>query len=172
MTVTIGSPLSSSARKVLLCGAGELGKEVVIELQRLGVEVIAGIDVTSDDSVASLVKTLGGRRLDRLINNAGILERNSLEDLDWASIERQFRVNAIGPLRVTQALLDNLGQGSKVFIITSRMGSIDDNTSGSSYGYRMSKAAVNMAGKSLSVDLQEAGIANYIFMRFHNKLHG
>ena len=129
------------------------------ELDALGVEVIEGIDVASDESVASLANALGSRRLDRLVNNAGILERNALNELDWASIERQFRINAIGPLRVTKALLGNLGKGSKVFIITSRMGSIDDNTSGGSYGYRMSKAAVNMAGKSLSVDLEEAGIA-------------
>jgi NAD(P)-dependent dehydrogenase (short-subunit alcohol dehydrogenase family) len=132
------------------------------ELEALGVEVIEGVDVDSDESVASLANSLGSRRLDRLVNNAGILERNALNDLDWASIERQFRINAIGPLRVTQALLGNLGKGSKVFIITSRMGSIDDNTSGGSYGYRMSKAAVNMAAKSLSVDLEEAGIAVFL----------
>jgi NAD(P)-dependent dehydrogenase (short-subunit alcohol dehydrogenase family) len=129
------------------------------ELDGLDVQVIDNVDVTSDDSLVALERALGGRRLDRLVNNAGILERNALENLDWSSIERQFRVNAIGPLRVTRALLGNLGKGSKVFIITSRMGSIDDNTSGGSYGYRMSKAAVNMAGKSLSVDLEEAGIA-------------
>jgi NAD(P)-dependent dehydrogenase (short-subunit alcohol dehydrogenase family) len=129
------------------------------ELDGLDVQVIDNVDVTSDDSLVALERALGGRRLDRLVNNAGILERNALENLDWSSIERQFRVNAIGPLRVTRALLGNLGKGSKVFIITSRMGSIDDNSSGGSYGYRMSKAAVNMAGKSLSVDLEEAGIA-------------
>ena len=129
------------------------------ELDGLDVQVIDNVDVSSDDSLIALERALGGRRLDRLVNNAGILERNALENLDWSSIERQFRVNAIGPLRVTRALLGNLGKGSKVFIITSRMGSIDDNTSGGSYGYRMSKAAVNMAGKSLSVDLEEAGIA-------------
>jgi len=97
--------------------------------------------------------------LDRLVNNAGILERNTLDNFNSESIERQFRVNAVAPLRVTTALLPNLESGSRVFIITSRMGSVEDNSSGGSYGYRMSKAAVNMAGKSLSVDLQEQGIA-------------
>ena len=123
--------------------------------------VLDGIDVTSDDSMAEWSR-LDGRTIDRLVNNAGILETTSLDDLDSAAMERQFRVNAIAPLRVTTALRGNLKNGSRVFIITSRMGSVDDNTSGGSYGYRMSKAAVNMAGKSLSVDLKDAGIAVFL----------
>jgi NAD(P)-dependent dehydrogenase (short-subunit alcohol dehydrogenase family) len=118
--------------------------------------------VTSDDSVARLVSVVKGKRIDRLVNNAGILEQTSLDHLDFDSMERQFRVNSIAPLRLTAALRDNLAEGSKVFIITSRMGSIDDNDSGGSYGYRMSKAAVNMTGKSLSVDLKDAGIAVFL----------
>ncbi|NEP38489.1 MAG: SDR family NAD(P)-dependent oxidoreductase, partial [Okeania sp. SIO2H7] len=94
-----------------------------------------------------------------LINNAGIVERNSLDDLDFDSIRKQFEVNAIGTLRLTHALLPLMESGSKIAIITSRMGSIDDNTSGGTYGYRMSKVAVSMAGKSLSVDLKPQGIA-------------
>jgi NAD(P)-dependent dehydrogenase (short-subunit alcohol dehydrogenase family) len=132
------------------------------ELERLGVEVIEGVDVGSDESVAALVKSLSGRRLDRLVNNAGILQRTALDNLDWGAMVRQFEVNSIGPLRVTAALRGNLAEGSKVFIVTSRMGSIEDNTSGGSYGYRMSKAAVNMAGKSLAVDLQDDGIGVFL----------
>jgi NAD(P)-dependent dehydrogenase (short-subunit alcohol dehydrogenase family) len=131
-------------------------------LDRLGVQVIDGVDVTSDDSVARLVSVVKGKRIDRLVNNAGILEQTSLDHLDFDSMERQFRVNSIAPLRLTAALRDNLAEGSKVFIITSRMGSIDENDSGGSYGYRMSKAAVNMTGKSLSVDLKDAGIAVFL----------
>ena len=62
-------------------------------------------------------------------------------------MRRQFEVNSLGPLRVTAALRRGLARGAKVAIITSRMGSIEDNTSGGRYGYRMSKAAVNMAAK-------------------------
>lgn len=131
-------------------------------LDELGVRVIDGIDVTSDESVARLVKELDGVHIDRLVNNAGILERNALDDFDAASVERQFRVNAVAPLRVTTVVLPLLRDGSGVFIITSRMGSVDDNTSGGAYGYRMSKAAVNMAGKSLSVDLKESGIGVFL----------
>jgi NAD(P)-dependent dehydrogenase (short-subunit alcohol dehydrogenase family) len=79
--------------------------------------------------------------------------------MDFDRMRRQFEVNSLGPLRVTYALLPNLDEGSKVVIITSRMGSIGDNTSGSRYGYRMSKAAVNIAGVSLSHDLRPRGIA-------------
>lgn len=133
-----------------------------LDLDALGVEVIEGLDVTSDESVSALADRLDGRRLDWLVNNAGILERTALDRLDWEAMERQFRVNSLGPLRVTAGLRGNLSDGSKVFIVTSRMGSVDDNTSGGSYGYRMSKAAVNMAGKSLSVDLKDAGIGVFL----------
>lgn len=132
------------------------------ELEGTGAEIIEDVDVTSGLSVSVLAEVLKGRRLDWLINNAGILERTSLDQLDFAAMERQFRVNSIGPLRLTAALRKCLGKGSKVFIITSRMGSIEDNTSGGSYGYRMSKAAVNIAGKSLSVDLLDDGIAVFL----------
>jgi NAD(P)-dependent dehydrogenase (short-subunit alcohol dehydrogenase family) len=128
-------------------------------LQALGVQVEAGIDITSDASVAELAQRLQGTRLDVLINNAGILERVTLDDLDFDSIRRQFEVNAVGPLRLTAALLPNLTSGSKVVLMTSRMGSIADNTSGNSYGYRMSKVALSMAGKSLAHDLKPRGIA-------------
>ncbi|MDB9372313.1 SDR family oxidoreductase [Nodularia sphaerocarpa] len=128
------------------------------ELNNLGISLETNVDITSDESVSNLVKRLDGEPIDVLINNAGIVERVSLANLDFESIRRQFEVNAIGSLRITQALFPNLRKGSKVIIITSRMGSIDDNTSGGSYGYRMSKVALSMAGKSLSVDLKPQGI--------------
>jgi NAD(P)-dependent dehydrogenase (short-subunit alcohol dehydrogenase family) len=137
-------------------------RESCDRLENLGVKVVDAIDVTSDDSMTRLADAMENIRIDRLVNNAGILDRTSLDRLDFESMERQFKVNAIGPLRVTAALRKNLVAGSRVFIITSRMGSIDDNSSGGSYGYRMSKAAVNMAGKSLSVDLRESGIAVFL----------
>lgn len=129
------------------------------ELKQLGIRVEAGIDITKDESVAELVERLQGMQVDVLINNAGRLEKNRLDELDFDSIRRQFEVNALGTLRVTRALLPNMTAGSKIAIITSRMGSIGDNTSGNSYGYRMSKVALSMAGKSLSIDLKPRQIA-------------
>ncbi|MCT7982593.1 SDR family oxidoreductase [Laspinema sp. A4] len=129
------------------------------ELDALGIRVETGIDITSDQTLKELVQGLQGISLDVLINNAGILEEDSFDRLDFESIQRQFEVNALGTLRVTQALLPFLSQGSKIGIVTSRMGSIEDNTSGGYYGYRMSKVAVSMTGKSLAIDLKSRKIA-------------
>jgi NAD(P)-dependent dehydrogenase (short-subunit alcohol dehydrogenase family) len=129
-------------------------------LNELGVSVVDGVDVSEQAGAAKLAAALSDREVALLINNAGILRwETGLEQLDLAEVQRQFEVNALGPLRVTQALRGNLRAGSKVALITSRMGSIADNSSGGAYGYRMSKAALNMAGKSLAHDLKGAGIA-------------
>lgn len=129
------------------------------ELGKLGAEVVSAVDVTSDKSVNLLAERLKERSLDLLINNAGLLAQESLDRLDFASIQRQMEVNAYGPLLVTAKLASLLGENAKVALITSRMGSIGDNGSGGYYGYRMSKAALNAAGKSLAHDLAPRGIA-------------
>ncbi|MGL5925681.1 SDR family oxidoreductase [Chroococcidiopsis sp.] len=129
------------------------------ELKELGVQIEAGIDITSDASVTELRDRLQQKQIDVLINNAAIIKRVGLENLDFNSIREQFEVNALGALRVTHTFLPHLKAGSKVVMMTSRMGSIGDNTSGGSYGYRMSKAALSMAGKSLARDLKPMGIA-------------
>lgn len=129
------------------------------DLEALGVRVEAGIDLTAEAAVIDLQQRLKGVPLDLLILNAGILETNSLEQLDPESLRRQFELNALAPLRLIRALLDQLPRGAKIALMTSRMGSIDDNSSGGSYGYRMSKVALNMAGRSLAIDLQPRGIA-------------
>ena len=134
-------------------------------LEATGAQVEPGIDVTDGDALDALARRLSDVRIDTLVLNAGVLERESLGDIDEAgfdSMRRQFEVNALGPLRVAQALLDNLADGAKVGIVTSRMGSVADNGSGGRYGYRASKAAVNAIGKSLAVDLQPRGIAVFL----------
>ena len=132
------------------------------ELQALVGErlrIVEGVDVGSAQCIAVLQEALKGESLDWVINNAGLLKRTALDSLDFAAIEAQMQVNAYGPLRVSSACLPHLHEGSKIAIITSRMGSIADNDSGGQYGYRMSKSAVNSAGKSLAVDLKPKGIA-------------
>ncbi len=124
-----------------------------------GVRVEAGIDVTQDADVHALPERVGAEPIDLLINNAGLLEVDSLGNIDAASIRRQFEVNSLAPVRVTAALQAKLHQGSKVAVVSSRMGSIADNTSGRMYGYRMSKAAANAAGKSLAQELRAEGVA-------------
>ncbi|MEM8505212.1 MAG: SDR family oxidoreductase [Cyanobacteria bacterium P01_D01_bin.1] len=137
-------------------------REPSSELQALAVEIVSGIDVSDAGAIATLKEALNNRPIDVLINNAGIYRQSSLGSLNIDGIKEQFEVNAIAPLVLTQALLPNLvnsTKNAKVAIMTSRMGSIEDNTSGGTYGYRMSKTAVSMAGKSLSHDLKSKGIA-------------
>lgn len=110
--------------------------------------------------MAQLKTAIGDRKLDMLINNAGVLNEDSLDNLNMDRILQQIQVNSLGPLRVTSSLLPNMKDGGKVFIITSRMGSIADNSSGAYYGYRMSKVAVNMAAKNLAIDLKPRGSGN------------
>jgi NAD(P)-dependent dehydrogenase (short-subunit alcohol dehydrogenase family) len=129
------------------------------ELTALGVRVEAGIDISDPKSVAELARRVASDTLDDLIANAGILRGDSLEDLDFDRIVEQFNVNALGALRTVHALVPRLNPGARVALITSRMGSIGDNTSGGYYGYRMSKAALNAAGVSLAHDLKPRGVA-------------
>ena len=129
------------------------------ELSALGVRIIDGIDVANAESIDRLKSELAGQQLDVLINNAGILKGDSFGSLDYEEMLEQFRVNTLGPLRVTEALVDNLKKGSKVAIVTSRVGSIEDNSSGGYYGYRASKTAVNQIGTNLKHDLMPRGIA-------------
>jgi len=128
-------------------------------LPSLGVNAIPDVDVTSQNGAQNLQSGLAGVDLDTVIINAGLLVRTPLDDLSFEEVERQFSVNSMGPLRMALAVLPHLKDGSKIGIMTSRMGSLADNTSGGSYGYRLSKAAVNAAGKSLSHDLRGKGIS-------------
>lgn len=127
-------------------------------LEATGVQVEAGIDVTTDGAERLPIR-LGSTKLDVVIHNAGLLVPDGLESFDLDAIRKQLEVNTLGPLRVTRALLPNLAKGAKIAILTSRMGSVTDNSSGGMYGYRMSKAALNMVGVSLSLDLKHRGVA-------------
>ncbi|RZM73955.1 short-chain dehydrogenase [Pseudoalteromonas rubra] len=129
------------------------------ELQSLDVTVIAGIDVSIEQDVRALSAALGEQDIDILVNNAGIFHNETLQQMDFATLEQQLMVNAVAPIRVTHALQHNLAAGAKVAMITSRMGSIADNGSGAYLGYRMSKAALNAAGVSLAHELKPRGVA-------------
>ena len=133
------------------------------ELAALGVKIIENIDVASDVGIANMACALEHIDIDTLVCNAGILRDESLSHLALDTIREQFEVNALAPLRVVASLRKQLKQGGKVALITSRMGSISDNGSGGRYGYRMSKAALNAAGMSLSHDLASQNIAVGIY---------
>lgn len=123
------------------------------DLTATSATIIDGIDVASESDVEKLQQQLANKPVDLLINNAGIFHNETLSNIDFENIQRQLEVNAIAPVRVTHALQQQLTKGAKVAMITSRMGSISDNGSGGYIGYRMSKAALNAASKSLAIEL-------------------
>lgn len=121
------------------------------------------LDVTNSKAIAHAKDMIAGfsDSLDILYNNAGVgSESPPLGRLTEEELVSVFSVNTVAPLMVAQALLPLLQKGARPVIanITSRMGSIDDNSSGGEYAYRASKAALNMINKSLSVDLAGTGV--------------
>jgi len=129
------------------------------ELDAIGCRVVEEIDVGSDDVGAALGAALGaGTAVDVVVSNAGIGLWDTLETVDPSSVRRELEVNTLGPLRVTLALLPHLGPGAKLAFISSKAGSIGDKPSGGTYGYRMSKAALNMLAANLAHDLAPRGI--------------
>jgi NAD(P)-dependent dehydrogenase (short-subunit alcohol dehydrogenase family) len=113
------------------------------ELAALDVRVMQ-LDVTNQESVDNLVAALDGEAIDVLINNAGIFPRvGKIDEIDFDDYNRTLAVNTVGPVRVTRALLPNLR--------------IAENKRGSFYGYRESKAALNMFTKTLAAELGPEG---------------
>jgi len=133
------------------------------QLDALKVNVVENIDIATDVGINQAQSALANITIDLLINNAGILRDESLHDFNKDTISEQFTVNALAPLALSQALLANFSAGSKITFITSRMGSITDNSSGGRYGYRMSKAALNIGAMSLAKDLASQEIAVGIY---------
>ena len=130
-----------------------------LELAAVGCRVIEDIDVAEDDVGVRLVEALGDTTLDVVVNNAGILLRDGFDPPDLEAMRAQYEVNTLGALRVTSALLPRLGPGAKLAFVSSKAGSIGDRPSGGTYGYRMSKAALNMAAANLARELTPRGIA-------------
>ncbi len=130
------------------------------ELRGLGIHVEPNIDVTDMTALQALAGRLGktGTSIDVLISNAGIFRNDRFGELDYDNILQQVSVNALGPLRVCEALRERLAEGAKVGVITSRMGSLGENGSGGCYAYRLSKAAANMAGINLFHELKKDGV--------------
>jgi NAD(P)-dependent dehydrogenase (short-subunit alcohol dehydrogenase family) len=129
-----------------------------LELDALGCRVVDGIDVGRDDVGGALLAALDDESPDVVVNNAGIARWDTLDTLDPDRVRDELEVNTLGPLRVTLALLPRLREGAKVAFMSSKAGSIGDVPSGGNYGYRMSKAALNMAAVNLAGELAPRGI--------------
>ena len=137
-----------------------------LELKTIGVETLP-LDITDPASIAALKSELTGRPIDIVLNNAGIKGHSAtaLDDLDIEQLKTTFDVNSLGALRVIQALMPNLKIGAQKTVVnmSSRMGSIADNTGGA-IGYRASKAALNNFNKSLSIEFAQQG---FVFVVLH-----
>ncbi|KAI9810753.1 MAG: hypothetical protein M1827_006091 [Pycnora praestabilis] len=136
--------------------------EVGDKLRALGAHSCR-LDVGSPESIASFKEHFGDQPLDLLLNIAGVMapaEQDSLENTDLATMIRTFMINTFGPLLLTQALLPNLllSSSPRIGNMSSRVGSIGDNTTGGHYAYRSSKAALNSISKSLAMDLKSKGV--------------
>lgn len=141
--------------------------EAATALHRLAAKVVQ-LDVTDPASVSALAQQLDGAPIDILINNAGMVSQEAAEfaDVDIEKLLTEYQVNALGPLRVTQALLPNVMAGKRKIVanISSMMGSMELNTFGCCMGYRASKAALNSFTKTLAVDMSGEGT---IFVVLH-----
>ncbi|HEY3300973.1 MAG TPA: SDR family oxidoreductase [Methylophilaceae bacterium] len=122
---------------------------------------VYALDVEDFSQIEALAETLAGHAIDVLINNAGVFPHSEFGDLDADAWALAFKINSIAPLKMAEAFTSHVARSElkKIVTLSSKMGSMDDNTSGGSYIYRSSKAAVNMVMKSLSIDLKPYGIA-------------
>ncbi len=131
-----------------------------LELHKLGVQV-EQLDITSSKSVSALKRKLANQPINILLNNAGIGGHSTakFEDLEIDRLAKVMDVNSLGALRVTQGLLPNLNKADTKIVasISSRMGSIEENSSGGVLGYRASKTALNSFNKSLSIEFAQKG---------------
>lgn len=122
---------------------------------------ILSLDVADFAQIDALALQLKNEKIDVLINNAGVYPESSLGDADTEHWLEAFKINSIAPLKMATAFTAHIANSElkKIATLSSKMGSMNDNTSGGSYIYRSTKTAVNMVMKSLSIDLQPAGIA-------------
>lgn len=146
-----GDSVIGTARSLDKCAA----------LRALGTSVrVVELDVTDAASISGLGERVGKDAIDVLINNAGVSSTSkSVGQMDASELQRVFMVNSVAPMLVTGALLPQLRAGSRKLIvqITSQLGSIANNTGGSTYAYRGSKAALNQMNKCLANELGPEG---------------
>lgn len=152
------------AKQFTAAGAHVIGTardpEAATELAATGARVLQ-LDVSDDASVAAFAQALGDSPVQLLINNAGMSGRSMIDEVTHVELVRRiFDVNTLGPMRVTDALLPNLIAADEAFIVnvSSRLGSLTENTSGGYHGYRESKAALNMYSRSLAAAHRDDGI--------------
>ena len=129
---------------------------------------VHALDVADHVEIDRLGQILADESIDLLINNAGIYpdsDKSGFGHTDYAEWIQAFRINTMAPLKMAETFAAQIARGRQktIVTITSKMGSISDNSGGGSYLYRSSKAAVNMVVKSLAIDLKPLGIIAVVF---------
>ncbi|MDP7035824.1 MAG: SDR family oxidoreductase [Planctomycetota bacterium] len=131
-----------------------------------GAVEIEPLDVTNPEEISALGNRWKDRTVDVLINNAGFYgdhmgsEPMKIGKIDYPLWTRTLAVNTLAPMAMVETFLESIlrSKEKKIVTLSSRMGSVGDNTSGGSYLYRSSKAAINAVTKSLAIDLSSQGI--------------
>jgi NAD(P)-dependent dehydrogenase (short-subunit alcohol dehydrogenase family) len=148
--------------KVLACCRNPANAPELLSLAQKNVNIqVVTLDVMNFKQIEQVADALQHTPIDVLINNAGVYPDSRFGDVDMDEWSTAFKVNSMAPLKMAEAFQANIAKSQlkKIATLSSKMGSIDDNTSGGSYIYRSTKTAVNMVMKSLSIDLAPAGIS-------------
>lgn len=156
--------------RVLACSRQPEKSDALNKLaaQYPGLVKIHALDVADHAQIEHLARLLASESVDLLINNAGIYpdsDKKGFGHTDYEEWMRSFHINTMTPLKMAESFVSQITRSKKktIVIITSKMGSIADNSSGGNYLYRSSKAAANMVAKSLAIDLGPAGITAVAF---------
>jgi len=156
--------------RVLACSRYPEKSDELNKLASLNPELIKvyALDVADHVEIDRLAQVLADDSIDMLINNAGIYpdsDKSGFGHTDYAEWIQAFRINTMAPLKMAETFAAHLARGRQktIVTITSKMGSIADNSGGGSYLYRSSKAALNMVVKSLAIDLKPLGIIAVVF---------
>ena len=162
--LTLTEQFAEDGWQVLACCRNPADAGQLRDLTERGLAIeIHALDVTNYAQMAALADQLGARPIDILLSNAGIYGSKGagfgeINAEEWRQV---LEVNTIAPLMLVQAFVEQVAASRQklVAVISSKVGSIADNSSGGSYMYRSSKTAVNQVVKSLSIDLAERGIS-------------
>lgn len=144
------------------CRDPDSAKELQSLCKRYSSISVHALNLDVEKEILALAKELSDIRIDVLLNNAGIYAAGGKQfgEVDKAIWLKAIEINTIAPLLMAEAFIDHVLRGNQKIIaaVSSKVGSIDDNTSGGGYAYRSSKSAVNQVMKSLSIDLKPKGI--------------
>ena len=152
-------------RVIACCRWPDEAKELQALAERSGdLLEIHQLDVADFEEIDALALILQGRAIDLLINNAGVYPQSDFGNVNYEAWAEAFHINSMAPMKMAEAFVGHVAASDqkKIVTVSSKMGSIDDNTSGGSYIYRSTKTAANMVMKSLAIDLKPKGIASTI----------